>query len=396
MATLVLHHETCTLCGKCVDNCPFGAMEIKDGKVQINASCRMCRLCVKNCPCEAITLEEDQEQPQVDKEQWKGVMVFVEQEASGIHPVAYELLGEAKKLASVISQPVYAVYIGDENADQQAKELLHYGADQVFVYAHPQLKEFRADVYANILEDCIKQVRPGSVLVGATSLGRSLAPRCATRFRTGLTADCTKLEMKENTDLVQIRPAFGGNIMAQIITTHSRPQFATVRYKVMDAAMRTKEAKGTLTVCKVKEEFLHSGIRVLDTAVMEKVKGLEEEEVIVVAGRGVKKQEDLQMLEELAGLLGGRLATTRPLVEKGWSDVTMQIGLSGRTVKPKLIITCGVSGAVQFAAGMDGSECIVAVNQDREAPIFKIANYCIADDLYQVVPELIRQLKNRA
>ena len=243
MATLVLHHEKCTLCGNCVENCPFGAMEIKDGKVQINASCRMCRLCVKNCPCEAITLEEDQEQPQVDKEQWKGVMVFVEQEASGIHPVAYELLGEAKKLASVISQPVYAVYIGDENADQQAKELLHYGADQVFVYAHPQLKEFRADVYVNILEDCIKQVRPGSVLVGATSLGRSLAPRCATRFRTGLTADCTKLEMKENTDLVQIRPAFGGNIMAQIITTHSRPQFATVRYKVMDAASRTPEEK---------------------------------------------------------------------------------------------------------------------------------------------------------
>ncbi len=396
MATLVLHHEKCTLCGNCVENCPFGAMEIKDGKVQINASCRMCRLCVKNCPCEAITLEEDQEQPQVDKEQWKGVMVFVEQEASGIHPVAYELLGEAKKLASVISQPVYAVYIGDENADQQAKELLHYGADQVFVYAHPQLKEFRADVYANILEDCIKQVRPGSVLVGATSLGRSLAPRCATRFRTGLTADCTKLEMKENTDLVQIRPAFGGNIMAQIITTHSRPQFATVRYKVMDAASRTPEEKGTLTVCEVKEEFLRSGIRVENTRIMEKVKGLEEEEVIVVAGRGVKKQEDLNMLEELAGLLGGRLATTRPLVEKGWKDVTTQIGLSGRTVKPKLIITCGVSGAVQFAAGMDGSECIVAINQDQEAPIFKIANYCIADDLYQVVPELIQQLKNRA
>ena len=202
--------------------------------------------------------------------------------------------------------------------------------------------------------------------------------------------------MKENTDLVQIRPAFGGNIMAQIITTHSRPQFATVRYKVMDAASRTPEEKGTLTICEVKEEFLRSGIRVENTRIMEKVKGLEEEEVIVVAGRGVKKQEDLNMLEELAGLLGGRLATTRPLVEKGWKDVTTQIGLSGRTVKPKLIITCGVSGAVQFAAGMDGSECIVAINQDQEAPIFKIANYCIADDLYQVVPELIQQLKNRA
>ena len=237
------------------------------------------------------------------------------------------------------------------------------------------------------MEDCIKTVKPTVVLVGATSLGRSLAPACATRFRTGLTADCTVLDMKENTDLVQIRPAFGGNIMAQIITTNTRPQFATVRYKVMNVAEKT-EPNGEVVTCEVTDEMLESGMEVISTEIVEKIKGIEEEDVLVVAGRGVKKQEDLGLLQELADALGGQLATTRPLVEKGWNDVTKQIGLSGRTVKPKLIITCGVSGAVQFAAGMDGAECIVAINTDAEAPIFKIANYCITEDLYRVVPAL--------
>jgi electron transfer flavoprotein alpha subunit len=242
-------------------------------------------------------------------------------------------------------------------------------------------------VYANVMEQCISDVKPTAVLVGATSLGRSLAPACATRFRTGLTADCTVLDMKENTDLVQIRPAFGGNIMAQIITTNSRPQFATVRYKVMDAAVKTTP-HGQVVECSVTGEMLTSGIEVVSTTVLEKAKGIEEEDVLVVAGRGVKRQEDLTMLRDLAEALGGQLVTTRPLVEKGWNDVTRQIGLSGRTVKPKLIITCGVSGAVQFAAGMNGAECIVAINTDPEAPIFKIANFCIVKDLYEVVPRL--------
>ena len=392
MATLNFNHETCILCGQCVEKCPFGALEIKDNKVEVNASCKMCKLCIKNCPVNAVSLVEDAPAPAVDKSAWKGVMVFVEQEVTGIHPVAYELIGKARELAGKINHPVYAVLIGGEQAAEQAKDLLNYGVDKVFVYAHAQLADFRCDVYANVMEACISAVKPTAVLVGATSLGRSLAPACATRFRTGLTADCTVLDMKENTDLVQIRPAFGGNIMAQIITTNSRPQFATVRYKVMDVAPRT-EPRGEVVVCDVTAEMLVSGIEVVSTTVMEKVKGIEEEDVLVVAGRGVKRQEDLTMLRELAEALGGQMVTTRPLVEKGWNDVTRQIGLSGRTVKPKLIITCGVSGAVQFAAGMNGAECIVAINTDPEAPIFKIANYCIVKDLYEVVPALIRAVR---
>lgn len=391
MEVLTFHHEKCTFCGQCVEKCPFGALEMKDNKIEINASCKMCKLCIKNCPAECIVLEEENAAG-VDKNAWKGILVFVEQERAGIHPVALELIGKAQELAGKIHHPVYAVCIGGEEVIPHAEALLSYGVDKVLVYAHNALSCFRSDVYTNIMEDCIHQLNPSVVLIGATSLGRSLAPACATRFRTGLTADCTVLDMKENTDLVQIRPAFGGNIMAQIVTTNTRPQFATVRYKVMNAASK-KEKIGQLVVCPITEQMLRSDIEVLSTELIQRTKGIEEEEVLVVAGRGIKKQEDLAMLEELAVLLGGQMATTRPLVEKGWGDVTKQIGLSGRTVKPKLIITCGVSGAVQFAAGMNGAECIVAINKDENAPIFKIANYCITEDLYAIVPELIEKLK---
>lgn len=394
MASLNFNQDMCTLCGQCVEKCPFGALEIKNNRIEINASCKMCKLCVKNCPAGAVSLVEDEVKTVVDKDAWKGIMVFVEQETTGIHPVAFELIGKARELAAKIGHPVYAVFAGGANAEKQAEELLQYGVDKVFVYGHPQLADFRGDVYANVMEDCIRRVQPSVVLVGATSLGRSLAPSCATRFRTGLTADCTVLDIKENTDLVQIRPAFGGNIMAQIITTNTRPQFATVRYKVMNAAQKEKP-HGEIVVCPVTEEMLKSGMEVISTEIIEHTKGIEEEEVLVVGGRGLKKQEDLEMLQELADVLGGQVATTRPLVEKGWNDVTKQIGLSGRTVKPKLIITCGVSGAVQFAAGMDGSECIVAINTDPKAPIFKIANYCITKDLYTVVPKLTEEIRSR-
>lgn len=396
METLTFLQDKCTLCGVCVEGCPFGALEIKDHKVEVNASCRMCKLCVKKCPTgAAVLVEEDSPGRQVHKEMWKGILVYVEQEEAGIHPVAYELIGKARELAAKINHPVYAVLIGGEHAKVQAKGLLSYGVDRVFVYAHKKLEHFRVDTYTNAMEDCINHIRPSVVLVGATALGRSLAPRCATRFRTGLTADCTRLEMKENTDLVQIRPAFGGNIMAQIVTANTRPQFATVRYKVMERAVKVEDPKGEVVECPVTDAVLKSGIEVQHTEPIQKGKGIEEEDVLVVAGRGVKNQEDLAMLKELADALGGQLAVSRPLVEKGWADVTRQIGLSGRTVKPRLIITCGVSGAVQFAAGMNGAECIVAINTDKEAPIFSIASYCITKDLYEIVPALTERIRKK-
>ncbi len=395
MSTLFFNKQKCNLCGQCVEACPFKALEAGNEGIEVNAACKMCRICIKKCPLGAISLLDDA-RVKVDATKWKGILVYVEHDDSGIHPVVLELLGEARKLASKVSHPVYALVIGDENSRKYTQTLIEHGADKVFVYEHDQLKGFRADCQTNVFEDCISRVMPSVVLVGATSLGRSLAPRISTRFRTGLTADCTELQIKENTDLVQIRPAFGGNIMAQIITPNARPQFATVRYKVMDRAEADCRHEGEEVICEVTPAMLASKIKILKTSVTEKHPGIEEAEVLVVGGRGLKSKDDLNMLSELAELLGGQLAVTRPLIENGWGSHKQQIGLSGRTVKPKLIMTFGVSGTVQFVAGMKSSECIIAVNTDKDAPIFNVANYCIEGDLYDVLPVLINKLKEGA
>lgn len=231
------------------------------------------------------------------------------------------------------------------------------------------------------------------MLVGGTSTGRSLAPRAACRFRTGLTADCTKLDISESTDLDQIRPAYGGNIMAHINTPRHRPQFATVRYKIFSIPEKSANPAGKVHICDTASLKLDSKITITSVEPKSLEKGIEDCEVLVVAGRGVKKAEDLDMLRELADLLGGKLASTRALVEAGWMDAKCQIGLSGRTVKPKLIITCGVSGAIQFVAGMNGSEKIIAINSDVYAPIFNVAHIGITGDLYKIIPELISRIK---
>lgn len=388
MAVLAVNQKKCDLCGHCLKTCPFQAIIIENGKITINAACRFCQICLKNCPQKAIMMIDDARM-QVNKDDWKGILVFVEHLEGKIHPVTLELIGKAKELAENIAHPVYAVLMGNGIWDLSA-ELLNYGVDRVLVYDAPELRYYRVDNYANVFEDCIRNLKPSVVLIGATSMGRSLAPRMATRFRTGLTADCTKLEMKPDTDLVQIRPAFGGNIMARIVTTHTRPQFATVRYKVMERARCVENPRGRVELRSMDPLKLQSKIRVLKVMPKEKQPNISDAEVLVVGGRGLKDQKDLTMLEELALLLKGQLAVTRPLVEAGWAPYTRQIGLSGRTVKPKLIITCGVSGAVQFTACMNTAAYIVAINKDSNANIFKIAHYGVVGDLYEVVPALIQ------
>lgn len=391
MAKLVINQEKITNIDELMKICPFGAMENNDGKLEINASCKMCRLCVKKGPSGAVEYVEEEVQ-QVDKTLWKGVAVYVDHVEGEIHPVTFELIGKAKELALKVNHPVYCVFMGHEISNK-ADELLHYGVDEVFVYDSEELKDFRIEPYTAAFEDFINKVKPTAILVGATTVGRSLAPRVAARFRTGLTADCTILDMKENTDLVQIRPAFGGNIMAQIVTPNSRPQLATVRYKVMSAPEKSVEACGKITHCNLTEEKLKSNIEVLNVMPKEKEIGISDAEVIVVAGRAVKSEKDMAMIKELADLLGGEVAVTRPLIEAGWADAKRQVGLSGRTVRPKLIITCGVSGAVQFTAGMNKSDYIFAINNDDKAPIFKAAHYGIVGDIYEIIPQLIQKIK---
>lgn len=374
-----------------IDICPFGAMEDKDGKLEINAACKTCKLCVKKGPKGAVTYIEDG-RPEIDKSLWKGITVYVDHVDGKIHPVTMELIGKAKELAAKISHPVYALFIGSD-LDGKAEELLHYGVDKVFVYDHEKLARFMIQPYTAVFEDFINKIKPSSILVGATTVGRQLAPRVAARMKTGLTADCTILDMSETTDLEQIRPAFGGNIMAHIRTPYNRPQMATVRYKVMNAPERSDELSGEIQPMSIEEEKLATGMEVLDIIQKKKEALIENADVLIVAGRGIKKQEDLAMIQELADLLGGMVAGTRPMIEAGWLDAKRQVGLSGRTVRPKLIITCGVSGSVQFVAGMKNSDTIVAINTDPNASIFKTAHYCLTGDLYEIIPDLIAKIK---
>ena len=393
MDLLKFDPQKCSLCGKCIEKCPFGALAMENTGITVNDKCRACGLCVRICPEKAIHFE--QKADTFDKDSWKDFLIFVEQERGDIHPVAFELIGEARKMAPKVNYKVNCVIVGGAGTGENARKLLDYGVDKVYVYEHPGFEGFRADCYADAVAACIAAVRPSSILIGATSLGRSLAPRLSTRFHTGLTADCTTLDIKENTDMVQIRPAFGGNIMAQIQIAHSRPQFATVRYRVMDRASKVEHPSGEIVPCQVTEEMVNSRIKILSSEVIRKQKTLEEEDILVAVGRGVRTEKDVEMCRELAEALGGQLAFTRPMVENGFGDNAHQIGLSGRTVRPKLLITCGVSGAIQFTSCMTGSECIVAINNDPEAQIFNVAHYCIVDDLYQVVPMLTQLVRDR-
>lgn len=393
MAELRIHQEQLDEDGirQLIDICPFGAISCRDGKVEIDSGCRMCRLCVKKGPGGAVEYMETQE-PGINKDEWRAVAVYVEYNGKAVHPVTFELIGKARELAAVTGHPVYALFMGYQ-VGEKAEELLAYGVDQVFVYDRKELEHFSVLTYANVFADFITRIRPSSILVGATNAGRSLAPRVAARFRTGLTADCTVLEMKENTDLVQIRPAFGGNIMAQIVTPKNRPQFCTVRYKIFSAPPVTKDPSGTIRTMEVTDGMINRRIRVEEIIHKPKEIDISEAEVIVAVGRGVKSQADLEIIRELAAALDAQLACTRPLIECGWFDARRQIGLSGRTVKPKLIITIGISGSVQFAAGMRGAECIIAINTDRKAPVFDIANIGLVGDWYEILPRLLKTVK---
>jgi len=391
MSHISIHQEKIADKAAALALCPFGAIsENVRGELEIGAGCRMCRVCIRKGGG-AFEFVDDSE-PGVDKSKWRGVAVVTEMMPDGdIHPVGLELLGKARELAAKIDHPVYAVVIGYKT-DTAVRNCLEHGADEVHVYDDEQLEHFRIEPYSAALEEFINAVHPSSVLVGGTVNGRSLAPRVAARFRTGLTADCTVLDMSPTTDLDQIRPAYGGNIMAHINTPKHRPQFATVRYKIFSIPEKC-EPHGKVVRHSLAADALKSAIEVIEMRRKDAEKGIEDSEVLVVAGRGVRQPADLEMLEKLAKILGGRLATTRAVVEAGWVDAKLQIGLSGRTVKPKLIITCGVSGAIQFVAGMQGAETIVAINSDPKASIFKVAHVALVGDLYTIVPELISRLK---
>jgi len=373
--------------------CPFNAFEYDGNELTINASCRSCKQCVKRGPSGVITYVEEKEVITINKDEWVGLTVFVEMEFGKIHPVVYELIGKAKELAEKINHPLYAVMVASkEQVEKNAHKLLNYGVDKVFIYQDEIYENFNIDRTFNCIKDFVEKIKPSVILYGGTSLGRSFAPKVAAHFKTGLTADCTSLGIKDNTDLVQVRPAFGGNIMAQIICTKTRPQMATVRYKIFKKP--EKEAPhGEIVYMDLKKVDMKSAVKLLSIVKKESNVDISEADVIVACGRAFQSEKDLEMAQELADLLGGVVACSRPLVEAGLMNVRYQIGLSGKTVSPKLMIVLGISGAIQFTSGMSGSDLVIAVNNDPNAQIFDSASYGIVGDVFKVVPELIKLIK---
>lgn len=324
-------------------------------------------------------------------DEYKGLMVFAEQREGKIHPVSYELLGKGTEIAQKLNIEVSAVVLGS-NLGDEIHELFYYGAEKVYSYDHPKLADFDLLNYKHNIAHLINEVKPETILIGATHLGRSLAPRIAAAVNTGLTADCTALEVGDEGNLVQIRPAFSGNIFAHIRTT-TRPQMATVRYKVMQKLPRDTSRTGE--IIEKEPEIIDS---ILEIVSKESTGGVNiaEADVIICGGRGVKSSADFELLQDLAEALGGIVGCTRPIVDDGWMGKEHQVGFSGNTVKPKLYIAVGLSGSPQHLAGMRDSDVIVAINADPSAPIFKLADYGIVGDLYEVVPKLAAEARQRS
>ena len=382
--------EDCTGCGACLQVCPFGAIETRDDKAFITEACRACGQCLDVCPVSAIVMRSAEAVALTD---YKGVMVFAEQRDGRVHPVSYELLGKAQELAAQLNELVYAVIVGS-GVEEGAHELVKRGADKVFVYDDPALKVTRDDPYTGLLARCCREEKPSIFLIGATSIGRSLGPRVAARLETGLTADCTSLDIDPETGLLmQTRPAYGGNIMATIVTPNGRPQMATVRYKMFPEAKPVEAPKGVVVNKAVNMKSVRDRIKVLGFEEAKEELSITEADIVVSGGLGMGEPKGFELMRQLADALGGAVGASRPTVDEGWIDYRHQVGLSGRTVRPQVYVACGISGAVQHQAGMKTSDVIIAVNKDREAPIFKVSSLGVVGDLYEVIPRLIEKIK---
>jgi len=394
MSDIEIIQEKCVGCGACVGSCPYGAIAMADNLAVIDDDkCTLCGACVASCGFEAILLRKDRVE-KADLTDFKGVWVFAEQKAGQVQSVSYELLGEGRKLADALGVELAAVILG-KDVEQACQDLVKRGADRVYAVADPSLENFHDEPYAAVMADLIKEHKPEIVLGGASTIGRALIPRVAIKARTGLTADCTGLAIdEERRILLQTRPAFGGNIMATIICPNHRPQMATVRHKVMKEAEPDPQRTGEVVRKAYPKAMLASRTSV--QKVVEEVSAtvkLTEADIIVSGGRGLKVPENFKLVEELAKVLGGAVGASRAAVDAGWIPYSHQVGQTGKTVAPKLYIACGISGAIQHLVGMQSSDCIIAVNKDQEAPIFKVASYGIVGDLFEVVPALTKKLQ---
>ena len=387
--------EKCIGCGECEEVCSFGAISVVDEKAKVDPDlCSLCGTCVDTCPEGALEMEsEGPGKGKQDLSAWKGVWVVAEVRGNDFAPVTLELLGKARELADTLSVPVTAVLIGS-GVREGGRNLIARGADRVIVADHPELSSFVDEAYAKIVAHLARKERPEIILAGATAMGRAFIPQVATMLETGLTADCTGLEIEEGgRNLLQTRPAFGGNLMATIICDDHRPQMATVRPHVLKALEPDESRDGEIVDFEPSPGLLEHRVKVVESVVEESEgPGLTDAEIVVTAGRGLENKENLHLVERLAHCLDAGIGATRAITDAGWISGNHQIGQTGVTVSPKLYIACGVSGAIQHLVGMQGSDIIVAINKDKDAPIFDVATYAVVGDVKEVLPELIKKV----
>lgn len=417
MAVTVIK-EKCKGCQLCIKSCPFEAITMVEKVAYINEKCTSCSQCIAACPFKAIEKTETEKESE-DLSSYKDIWVYAEQRAGKLMNVALELIGEGNRLAGEIGNgaKIHALLVGN-NIGHLVSECYEYGADGVYLVEDALLEKYTTDGYTKAIVDAIKEYKPEIVLYGATHIGRDLAPRVAARLNTGLTADCTRLDVKvstykeyadkyttldtstldpssEETRLMQTRPAFGGNLMATIICPRTRPQMSTVRPGVMQKKQRAAGATGELVRIRpnIKEEDIRTKVLEIVKSAKEMV-SLTDAEIICSGGRGLGDAQGFELIKRFADKVGGSVGASRAAVDAGWIDHCHQVGQTGTTVKPKIYFACGISGAIQHLAGMQKSDIIVAINKNPEAPIFEMADYAIVGDLYKVIPQLIEEWDN--
>ena len=383
--------DKCIGCKLCVKACMYDAVTVVEKKAVINEKCTLCGACVTACKYDAIEIRKATFKGQ-EVADYSGICLYAEHRHGKLSSVVPEIIGAALELKKAHDRPISAILLGDK-VRHLADELIAYGVDEVWMEEHPGIGEFAEDVQSALVARILTERKPEIFLGGGTIFGRSLLPRVAARILTGLTADCTELTIDGDSKLLQqTRPAFGGNIMATILCRHHRPQMATVRHKVMKAAEKVNGHQGkiielTYPVPKPKIEVLEFVPEKTETV------NLADADFIVSGGRGLKDPKNFALIEELAKALGGAVGASRAAVDAGWIPYSHQVGQTGKTVNPTIYFACGISGAIQHLAGMKGSDIIVAINSDAGAPIFGVAHFGIVGNLFEVIPEIVKQLK---